>query len=66
MVKEVQVEKIVEVVATATPSAIPTATPSPTPMLTSSESEGFWNRAKVGEDGEPCVSSAHLGQLMGN
>ncbi len=37
---------------TTTPTASPT-TPSPTPIPTPSESEEFWNRATVGEDGEP-------------
>ena len=46
------VEKIVEVEATATPSPVPTATPSPTPI----PAPIFWNRAKVGQDGEPFPS----------
>ena len=38
---------------------VPTATPSPTPIPTPSESEEFWNRAMVGDDGEPFPSCGH-------
>ena len=66
VVVEKEVDKIVEVVVTAIPNPVPTATPSPTPVPAAtpsptpipapSESEEFWNRAVVGEDGEPFPS----------
>ncbi len=40
--------------STVTPS--PTATPTSTATSTPSDPEPFWNRAKVGEDGEPLPS----------
>ena len=64
VIKDVPVEVVVtkevvkngDVVVKATPSPFPTATPSPIPIPAPSGSEIFWNRAKVGEDGEPFPS----------
>ena len=53
---EKEVEKIGEGAVTATPSLLSTSTPSPTPVPAPNESEEFWNRARVGRDGEPLPS----------
>ena len=41
---------------TATPVPAPISTPGPTPIPRTSGSKAFWNRAKVGRDGEPLPS----------
>ena len=45
-----------EQVSTPTPTPVPPANPSPTPIPPPSEFGEFWNRAKVGQDGEPFPS----------